>query len=359
MWGPCRSKQWFWPAPAGMPGSPRTWAALSRSSRKFSRPGVCRAAYYIVSGHLGHISEVAAIQRALRELPPSFDAVVSLGGESFLVYLLTDGRITNVLSHNKCAAGSGEFFVQQIGRMGLGLEEAIRRSFQGKVVPLASRCSVHCKSDITHKLNRQEATPEDILHTLHDSMAGKVVALLEKAQRELRRVLLIGGLTRNAAMLAALAARNCRPRSSWCSRRVPGSRRGAARCSTRDEPRSPIAATSQSAPGLGHLPPLHRYAGRVQVIGAPARPGAAGTARWSWEWMPGRPPPRRCCSTRRPGAWWPRITRARNGDPVAAVARVPPVVGRARSGNRPGRSGGDHRLGARTHRRLPGHRACL
>ena len=169
-----------------------------------AEPMFAGADYFGVSGHRGHISEVAAIQRALRELPGDFDAVVSLGGESFLVYLLADRRITNVLSHNKCAAGSGEFFVQQIGRMGLGLEEAIRRSFEGKVVPLASRCSVHCKSDITHKLNRQEATPEDILHTLHDSMASKVVALLEKAQRELKRVLLIGGMTQNAAMVAAL-----------------------------------------------------------------------------------------------------------------------------------------------------------
>ncbi len=84
------------------------------------------------------------------------------------------------------------------------MEEAIQRSFDGKVVPLASRCSVHCKSDITHKLNRNEATAEDILHTLHDSMANKVVALLEKGQCELHRVLLIGGVTRNAAMLAAL-----------------------------------------------------------------------------------------------------------------------------------------------------------
>ena len=162
------------------------------------------AKFFGVSGHLGHLSEVAAIQRALRELDGPLDAVVSLGGESFLVYLLADRRIINVLSHNKCAAGSGEFFVQQIGRMGLSLDEAIRLSFAGKVVALASRCSVHCKSDITHKLNRNEATPEDILHTLHDSMAGKVAALLEKGQRELRRVLLIGGLTRNAAMLVAL-----------------------------------------------------------------------------------------------------------------------------------------------------------
>jgi hypothetical protein len=86
------------------------------------------AEYFAVSGHLGHVSETAATQRALRELPGALDAVVSLGGESFLVYILTGDRITNVLPHNKCAAGSGEFFVQQIGRMGLDMEEARRPS---------------------------------------------------------------------------------------------------------------------------------------------------------------------------------------------------------------------------------------
>ncbi len=224
---------------------------------------------YGVSGRLGHISEVAAIQRALRELPSSFDAVVSLGGESFLVYLLTEGKITNVLSHNKCAAGSGEFFVQQIGRMGLGLEEAIRRSFRGKVVPLASRCSVHCKSDITHKLNRQEATPEDILRTLHDSMAGKVVGLLEKAQRDLRRVLLIGGLTRNPAMMAAL--REKLPptefvvllESAWFEA-------WGTALLARDEPiyKKPNISVRTR---LGCLPPLRDYAGRVEILGSASR----------------------------------------------------------------------------------------
>jgi len=227
------------------------------------------ADYFGVSGHRGHLSEVAAIQRALRELPAHFDAVVSLGGESFLVYLLADGRISNVLSHNQCAAGSGEFFVQQIGRMGIGLEEAIRRSFQGKVVPLASRCSVHCKSDITHKLNRQEATPEDILRTLHDSMANKVAALLEQAQRELRRVLLIGGLTHNGAMVAALQEKRpatefvVLPESPWFE--AWGSALLA-----RDEPRYQSPNISVR-PRLGHLPPLHRYADRVEVIGPTVR----------------------------------------------------------------------------------------
>lgn len=226
-------------------------------------------AYFGVSGHRGHIAEVAAIQRALRETAGEFDAVVSLGGESFLVYILAHDRITNVLSHNKCAAGSGEFFVQQIGRMGLAMDEAIPLSFGGKVVPLASRCSVHCKSDITHKLNRNEASAEDILRTLHDGMANKVVALLEKSQCELRRVLLIGGMTRNAAMLAALREKLATtqfivlPESPWFE--AWGSALLA-----RDEPlyRSPQILRQ---PPLGSLPPLNRYAARVRVIAAPPR----------------------------------------------------------------------------------------
>jgi predicted CoA-substrate-specific enzyme activase len=228
------------------------------------------AKFFGVSGYLGHLSEVTAIQRALKELNGTFDAVVSLGGESFLVYLLSDGRITNVLSHNKCAAGSGEFFVQQIGRMGFNLDEAIRRSFAGKVVPLASRCSVHCKSDITHKLNRNEATPEDILHTLHDSMAGKVIALLEKGQREFKRVLLLGGMTRNAAMLAALRGQQpgtefvVLPESPWFEA-------WGAALLTRDEPlyQSPKFLVP---PGLGHLPPLNLFNQRVNAVTALPQP---------------------------------------------------------------------------------------
>lgn len=44
------------------------------------------AAIFGVSGQMGHISEVAAIQRALNETGEQVEAVASLGGESFLVY---------------------------------------------------------------------------------------------------------------------------------------------------------------------------------------------------------------------------------------------------------------------------------
>ena len=258
--------------------------------------------FFGVSGSMGQISEVAAIQHSLREVAGTskFDAVAALGGESFLVYILADGRVANVLSHNKCAAGSGEFFVQQIGRMGLTIEEAIRRSFLGRVVPLASRCSVHCKSDITHKLNRNEASPEEILHTLHDSMAGKVVALLERSQRALDRVLVIGGVSRNEAMLSALRDKLpdtnfvVLPESPWfeawgstCSsgtNRVtgrPGSRSSRAWARSRRSAARPTKCTS-----------------------SPNRPDSPRLkARWSWVWTRDQRRPR-------PSCWIPQLARS-------------------------------------------------
>jgi len=241
-----------------------------------SQPEFADAAYFGVSGHLGHITEFAAIQRALHEVHErapgptklDFDAVVSLGGESFLVYSLTDGKVTNVLSHNKCAAGSGEFFMQLIGRMGLDIDAAIELSSSGTVVPLASRCTVHCKSDVTHKLNRHEATPADILKTLHDSMAGKVVALLEKGQNQLRRVLLIGGVTRNSALLKALRAKLpeteliALPESPWFEA-------WGTALLTRD---TPLYKTPQIArpPVFETLPPLEQFKDQVLAMAAPA-----------------------------------------------------------------------------------------
>ncbi len=88
-------------------------------------------ASYGVCGYLGHLSEAAATEAAIQFVGGDFDAVASLGGETFAVYLLAGGRIFTTLSHNQCAAGSGEFLVQQIGRLGLSLDEAITRSFDG------------------------------------------------------------------------------------------------------------------------------------------------------------------------------------------------------------------------------------
>ncbi|MHA1303834.1 MAG: acyl-CoA dehydratase activase, partial [Candidatus Heimdallarchaeaceae archaeon] len=161
--------------------------------------------YYGVSGSFGNISEIAAVERGIKSFEEKFDIVLSLGGESFVLYVMSDdGHVANVLSHDKCAAGSGEFFVQQVGRLDISLSEAVLLAQKGNKIELASRCSVHCKSDITHKLNRGEASIEDILTSVLFSMVNKVVGLIVQSRVKVKRLLLIGGMSINNAFVKLL-----------------------------------------------------------------------------------------------------------------------------------------------------------
>jgi len=82
--------------------------------------------FYGVSGTFGDITEINSIERALSSIEEKYDVILSLGGEAFILYVLdSKGHILNILSQDKCAAGSGEFFMQQIERLNLPLDEAI------------------------------------------------------------------------------------------------------------------------------------------------------------------------------------------------------------------------------------------
>jgi len=86
---------------------------------------------------------------------PACPAIASLGAENFLVYILNkDGTITTVETGNKCASGTGEFFLQQIRRMDISADEAVKLAHGSELFKVSGRCSVFCKSDCTHALNK-------------------------------------------------------------------------------------------------------------------------------------------------------------------------------------------------------------
>ncbi len=148
------------------------------------------------------ICECEAIEESLRLLDLKADAILSLGGESFVAYPLdSQGRVMDHVSGNRCAAGTVEFFKQQLGRMNLGIEEASRIAGSGKVVPLAKRCSVHCKSDCTHALNKSRCSVADIVHTLCHNMAEKAAGLLRNSRFDKGRLLVIGGAASNPVII--------------------------------------------------------------------------------------------------------------------------------------------------------------
>ncbi|MBA4423724.1 MAG: activase, partial [Syntrophus sp. (in: bacteria)] len=136
--------------------------------------------------------------------PPGIDcpAVVSAGGETFMVYVLNrSGHITNVVTGNKCASGTGEFFLQQLRRMDVSLGEAAQ--WAGVEVPyhVSGRCSVFCKSDCTHATNKGIPKPQ-VTAGLCKMMADKILELLKKEDR--CNIMIIGGAAQNRMMIEYL-----------------------------------------------------------------------------------------------------------------------------------------------------------
>lgn len=148
--------------------------------------------------NLNNVIEPLCIERTLEVQKTDVDAIVSMGGEDLIVYTISkQGRIVNNFSGSKCASGTGEFFKQQLGRMNLKLEDVNKVSDDSQVVTLSSRCSVFMKSDCTHRLNKKESTPADIVVSLSNVMAVKVIDFLKKAGIRSGKVMLTGGLTQN------------------------------------------------------------------------------------------------------------------------------------------------------------------
>ena len=159
--------------------------------------------------NIANTIEPICVETALAFLGHSVDAVVSLGGEDLIVYTIdSNGKIVNNFSGNKCASGTGEFFKQQLARMDMKLADVDAVPDDARVMPLSTRCSVFMKSDCTHRLNKGQATTNDIVLSLSNVMAGKVLDFLTRAKVTKGRVLLTGGITRNRHILRFIREKN-------------------------------------------------------------------------------------------------------------------------------------------------------
>ena len=149
-----------------------------------------------------NIPEPEAIEYAFTYINKNnepYSAVASLGGETFMVYSIDDeGKISNVITGNQCASGTGEFFLQQIKRMNLGIEEVVKIAKDAEPFKVSGRCSVFCKSDCTHALNKGIRKSE-VVAGLSYMMAEKVENLLKKVKPG--KVMVIGGVTKNTVVI--------------------------------------------------------------------------------------------------------------------------------------------------------------
>ena len=154
------------------------------------------------------LSEPEATELAyehVRDKYEDVEAIISAGGETFMVYELNkDGKMINVYTGSKCASGTGEFFLQQVKRMGLDLDKATDIARIENPYRVSGRCSVFCKSDCTHALNKGKDKGR-IVAGLCQMMVDKIMELVHKSRS--RSVMLVGGMARNNVVVNYLRER--------------------------------------------------------------------------------------------------------------------------------------------------------
>ncbi len=156
---------------------------------------------------LPQLTEAEAIEEGIaRSVDPSepIQAVVSAGSETFIIYEMDPKRhVKGILTGSKCASGTGEFFLQQLRRMNITPEQAIEKAMESEPYNISGRCSVFCKSDCTHALNKGEPIGK-ITAGLCDMMAQKIIELMPRISK--KDIVCVGGVTKNKAVVEILSS---------------------------------------------------------------------------------------------------------------------------------------------------------
>ncbi len=156
-----------------------------------------------------NISEVQAIESALELLGYKYDGiegVTNLGAETFILYKINEKyKVQQQISDNQCASGTGEFFKQQIKRMNVNLEQASNVDINQEAYHVSGRCSVFCKSDCTHALNKG-IVKEKVILGLADMISDKIYQLIKKSRS--KKFLVTGGVSQNKAVISLIRKKN-------------------------------------------------------------------------------------------------------------------------------------------------------
>ncbi|MGD0779280.1 MAG: acyl-CoA dehydratase activase [Dehalococcoidales bacterium] len=154
------------------------------------------------------VTEPVADARAARFLYPQATSVVDIGADQVRVVILGKGdSILEVVMNQKCAAGLGIFLKSMARTLGMTLDEISSISGTGKAI-VNDGCSVFAEMDALGLLNR-DVPREDIVRAITEAVAVRVSSILnDKIKPAKDAAVLVGGLSRNKAVVAALKKRS-------------------------------------------------------------------------------------------------------------------------------------------------------
>lgn len=213
----------------------------SIGSIKMSGVGITGSGRHALSEIVGAdkiVDEISAQARAASFIWPEVDTVIEIGGQDAKFIRIDNGRVVDFAMNRVCAAGTGSFLEEESARLGVAIDgEFEKLAFEGaEPVELGSRCAVFMESDL---VSRQQAgaTKADLAAALCKAVVENYFDKVAGGRRIGKRVLFLGGVAKNNAVIAALELKLKQPVESSSCGDVSGAMGAAlhAALSSRDE----------------------------------------------------------------------------------------------------------------------------
>jgi (R)-2-hydroxyacyl-CoA dehydratese activating ATPase len=149
------------------------------------------------------VTELTCHAKGVSSLFPDVKTAIDIGGQDAKVLKIKNGRLTDFLTNDKCAAGTGRFLEVAAETLGLGLDEMGRISLQTDTpVKINSLCTIFAQQEIIARLSEGQPLP-DILAGVYIAVTTRVVKLARQLKVE-PPVVFTGGVAKNVGMVKAM-----------------------------------------------------------------------------------------------------------------------------------------------------------
>jgi len=149
------------------------------------------------------VTELTCHAKGVSALFPDVRTAIDIGGQDAKVLKIKNGRLTDFLTNDKCAAGTGRFLEVAAETLGLELNEMGRISLQTDTpVKINSLCTIFAQQEIIARLSEGQALP-DILAGVYIAVTTRVVKLARQLKVE-PPVVFTGGVAKNVGMVKAM-----------------------------------------------------------------------------------------------------------------------------------------------------------
>jgi predicted CoA-substrate-specific enzyme activase len=149
------------------------------------------------------ITELTCHARGVVSILPTVRITIDIGGQDAKGLRIDNGKLTDFVMNDRCAAGTGRFLEVIAAALGLQVEDLgdISSKSTNKVA-ISNTCTVFAQQEVISRISEGVAL-EDIVAGLHDAIASRAASMVKKLKIE-PDVVFTGGVAKNIGVVKAL-----------------------------------------------------------------------------------------------------------------------------------------------------------